>query len=67
MPGKITVDSNVEITFNEKIVDSLDILVFSSVSCTNDSADTNCVFVNQVNTLLWINDPSFFRAVDVLK
>lgn len=67
MPAQFTVDSNVKVTFNEKVIDSLDVLIFSGVCCTNDSADTDCVFVNQVNTLLWIDDPSILSAVDVLE
>lgn len=59
-------DANIKVTFNKKVVNSLDIFVLASICCTNDGANTNRVFVNQVNAFLGINDPSFFRAVDVL-
>jgi hypothetical protein len=61
------VDPNVEVAFNEKVVDSLDILVFACVGCANNGADTDGVLVNQIDTFLRINDPSLFSAVDVLQ
>lgn len=66
MLGKITVDSNIKIAFDEEVVDGLDILIFTRVCCTHDGDNSNGVLVNQVHALFGINDPSLLRAVDVL-
>jgi hypothetical protein len=56
----------IDALFNKEIVDSLDILVLASVSRTNDSTYTNCILVNQVDSLLWIDHESFSRAENIL-
>lgn len=63
----ITMNSDIEVTLYEEIVDSLDILVLACVGRANDGANTNGVLVNQIDTFFGINNPSFLGAIDVLR
>jgi hypothetical protein len=62
----VTVDADVEVTFDEEVVDGLYILVFACVRCANDGTDTDGVLVYQIDTFLGINDPSLFSAEYIL-
>ena len=59
-------DANIEVTFNEEVVNGLDILVFARVRSANDGTDTDGILVYQIDTFLGINDPSLFSAVYIL-
>jgi hypothetical protein len=60
------VDRAIDILRYEKIVHSLDILVFASVRGTQDDADTNGVLVNEVDCLLGVYNVTVCSAVDIL-
>lgn len=61
--GGINVDGSINVSLNEEIVDSLDVLVLTSVGGTQNDADTNGVLVTQRDRLLWVNDVPLRSAV----
>jgi hypothetical protein len=51
---------------NEEIINGLDILVLASVGCADNSTDSNCVLINQVDGLLWIDYETLGCAENIL-
>lgn len=64
--GSIYVNRHIQILLNQQVIDSLDILVVSCVSSSQDTSNTNRVLVNQVHGLLGINRVPVRRAEHVL-
>jgi hypothetical protein len=62
----INVDDGVNVSLDQEIVNGLGIFVLSSVGSTENNTDTNGVLINQVDSLLGIDDVSVGGAVDVL-
>jgi hypothetical protein len=60
------VDWAVNALLNQEVVDSLDILVFSSVRGSQDSADTDGVLVNQLDGFFGIDHIALVGTEDVL-
>lgn len=58
-------DRGVHALLDQQIVNSLDILVFSSVCRSQNRTDTDGVFVDQIHALFRVNYIAFVRAVDV--
>ena len=63
--GSIHVDGAINFVLHKEIIDCLDILVLSSVGGANDGADTNSVLVNELDSLLWVDNIAFIGAVDI--
>jgi hypothetical protein len=56
----------VDVALNEEIVNSLCVFVLASVSSSEDSANTDGVLVNEVYSLLGVDDVTILGAVDIL-
>ena len=61
--GSIDVDRGVQTLLAEQIVDGLDVLILASVSGAEDGADSNGVFIHQVDRLLRIDHVAVGSAV----
>lgn len=58
-------DRDVNVALDQEVVDGLGVLVLASVSGTEDGADTNGVLVDQVDSLLRVDNEAVLCAVDV--
>jgi hypothetical protein len=56
----------INILLYEKVVDGLDILVFASVSGTQDGTDANGILVHELDCLLRVYNVAVLGAVDIL-
>ena len=60
----IDVDRDLELPLDEQIVNSLAVFIVSRISRSENDADTDCVFVAEVNGLLGVNNKSGRCAED---
>ena len=58
-------DRDVNVALDQEVVDGLSVLVLASVGGTENGADTNGVLVNQVDSLLRVDNVAVLGAVDV--
>ena len=50
-----------------EVIDGLDVLILARVGGSQDGADANGVFVNEINSLLGVKDIAFSGAIDILR
>ena len=63
--SSINMNRTIDILLDQQIINRLHILILPSVCSTNDSTNSNCVFVNKLDSLLGINHVAVLSAEDV--
>ena len=56
----------VNVLLDQKVIDTLDILIFAGVSCANDDADADCVLINECDGLFGVDHVAVGCAVHIL-
>ena len=64
--GQLTMDGDVKVALDQEVVDGLGVLVFASVCGTENGANTDGVLVDEVNSLLRVDNVAILRAIDIL-
>lgn len=54
----------VQATLNQQVIDGLDILILACVGGSEDAADTDCVLVDKIDSLLGVDHVSLLGTVD---
>ena len=64
--GSVDVNRRLESLLTEQVVDGLHVLILASIGSTQNAADADGVLVNQVDSLLGVDDVAVRGAVDEL-
>jgi hypothetical protein len=59
-------DGNVKVALDQQVVDGLCVLVLAGVGRAENGADTNGVLVDEIDSLLRVDNVAILGAVDIL-